>query len=147
MTEAVKTREYLALPIELCYFDRKRFDELEATHPTKILSYRRFDNGMLRVLFSTVAEKEEESREHLLWIQIVEIDGEEYVKYRCDCKYFEYRQFRPAKRAFKMQKIEGDSTIVVPSATYQAFKKLFKLDKHCFIALQKLFNKTVQIIV
>ncbi|MHA1366035.1 MAG: hypothetical protein ACTSP5_06430 [Candidatus Heimdallarchaeota archaeon] len=86
----VNKREYIALQLDLCYFDRVRFDRLDDELPTDIVSYRKYDNGQLRVLFSTKEQTKSgdfEERNHLLWIQLIEIDDVRYVKYRCDCKY------------------------------------------------------------
>ena len=145
----VNKREYLALPLDYCYFDRARFDKLRSDLPTDIVSYRKFDNGLHRILFSTKEitkdKVEEDERQHLLWIQIIEIKGTKYVKYRCDCKYFDYRQIRPAKREFQLQEIDNDLIAVVEPKAFSTHKKLFNLDKHAFIALQEMFNIQIQI--
>ncbi|MCK5045893.1 MAG: hypothetical protein KAS22_04890, partial [Candidatus Heimdallarchaeota archaeon] len=63
----------------------------------------------------------------------------------CDCKYFDYRQLRPAKRVFELQEISNSLCVVIPSKSYTELKKLFNIDKHAFLALQELFNHHVQI--
>lgn len=144
----LKKREFIALPLDLCFFDRKRFDKLRTDSPLEIISYRKYDNGLIRILFlSKTLEKgkETDEREHLLWIQIIDIDGKKHVMYRCDCKYFEYRQLRPAKRMFDLQEISNSLCVVIPSKSYTELKKLFNIDKHAFLALQELFNHHVQI--
>jgi len=141
-------REFIALPLDLCFFDRKRFDKLRTDTPLEIISYRKYDNGLIRTHFlSKTLEKGEETdeREHLLWIQIIDVDGKKHVMYRCDCKYFEYRQLRPAKRMFDLQEISNSLCVVIPSKSYTELKKLFNIDKHAFFALQELFNHHVQI--
>ena len=141
-------REFIALPLDLCFFDRKRFDKLRTDTPLEIISYRKYDNGLIRAHFlSKTLEKGEETdeREHLLWIQIIDIDGKKHVMYCCDCKYFEYRQLRPAKRMFDFQEISNSLCVVIPSKSYTELKKLFNIDKHAFLALQELFNHHVQI--
>ncbi len=141
-------REFIALPLDLCFFDRKRFDKLRTDTPLEIISYRKYDNGLIRTHFlSKTLEKGEETdeREHLLWIQIIDIAGKKHVMYRCDCKYFEYRQLRPAKRMFDLQEISNSLCVVIPSKSYTELKKLFNIDKHAFLALQELFNHHVQI--
>ncbi len=141
-------REFIALPLDLCFFDRKRFDKLRADSPLEIISYRKYDNGLIRIHFlsKTLEQgKETDEREHLLWIQIIDIDGKKHVMYRCDCKYFEYRQLRPAKRMFDLQEISNSLCVVIPSKSYTELKKLFNIDKHAFLALQELFNHHVQI--
>ncbi len=141
-------KEYLALPIDHCFFDRTRYDKLYSELPTDILSFRKFDNGLLRVHFTTKEQtkgKESESREHLLWIHIIEIEEKKYVKYCCDCKYFDYRQLRVAKRLFGLQEIENDLVAVVDSKSFAENKKLFNIDKHAFIALKELFKIAIQI--
>ncbi len=141
-------REFIALPLDLCFFDRKRFDKLRTDTPLEIISYRKYDNGLIRTHFlSKTLEKGEETdeREHLLWIQIIDIDGKKHVMYRCDCKYFEYRQLRPAKRMFDLQEISNSLCVVIPSKSYTELKKLFNIDKHAFLALQEMFNHHVQI--
>ena len=141
-------REYIALPLDLCYFDRKRFDKLRTDTPLEIVSYRKYDSGLIRTLFVTKTiekGKETDEREHLLWIQLIDIDGKKHVMYRCDCKYFEYRQLRPAKRMFDFQEISNSLCVVIPSKSYTELKKLFNIDKHAFLALQELFNHHVQI--
>jgi len=141
-------REYLALPLELCYFDRGRYDKMQNELPTNIVSYRKYPNGMIRVRFVT-KEQEEGSkpveRGHLLWIQLINIDGEKFVKYRCDCKYFDYRQLRPAKRAYGTREINDDLVIVVDPDSFVQQKMLFNIDKHAFLALGELFDHHVQI--
>jgi hypothetical protein len=141
-------REYLALPLDLCYFDRGRYDKMQDELPTDIVSYRKYPNGMLRARFVT-KEQEKGSkpveRNHLLWIQLIEIDDLKYVKYRCDCKYFDYRQFRPAKRTFGTREIDDDIVIVVDPDAFVQQKKLFNIDKHAFLALEELFDHHVQI--
>lgn len=144
----LKKREFIALPLDLCFFDRKRFDKLRTDSPLEIISYRKYDNGLIRIHFlSKTLEKgkETDEREHLLWIQIIDIDGKKHVMYRCDCKYFEYRQLRPAKRMFDFQEISNSLCVVIPSKSYTELKKLFNIDKHAFLALQELFNHHVQI--
>ena len=141
-------REFIALPLDLCFFDRKRFDKLRTDTPIEIISYRKYDNGLIRALFlSKTLEKgkETDEREHLLWIQTIDIDGKKHVMYRCDCKYFEYRQLRPAKRMFDLQEISNSLCVVIPSKSFTELKKLFNIDKHAFLALQELFNHHVQI--
>ena len=144
----VNKREFIALQLDLCYFDRVRFDRLDEELPTDVVSYRKYENGQLRVLFSTkeaTKSGEFEERNHLLWIQLIEIDGIQFVKYRCDCKYFEYRQLRPVKRLFDLEEIDGFLCAVVPSKSFVDQKKLFNIDKHAFLALQELFNFHVQL--
>ena len=144
----VNKREYIALQLDLCYFDRARFDRLDEELPTDIVSYRKYDNGQLRVLFSTKEQTKSgdfEERNHLLWIHLIEIDEVQYVKYRCDCKYFEYRLLRPAKRNFVLREFGGDLCALVKSETFVENKKLFNIDKHAFLALKELFNIHVQI--
>ncbi|MHA1211281.1 MAG: hypothetical protein ACTSSH_02360 [Candidatus Heimdallarchaeota archaeon] len=146
----VKKREYIALPVDLCYFDRARFDKIRSDMPTEIISYRKYDNGLLRIHFSTKtigkgSDAESEERQHLLWIQLLEIKGKQYVKYRCDCKYFDYRQLRIAKRLFGLEKIDNDLVAVVDPKAFFQHKKLFNIDKHAFIALQERFNIQIQI--
>ena len=141
-------REFIALPLDLCFFDRKRFDKLRTDTPLEIISYRKYDNGLIRIHFlSKTLEKgkETDEREHLLWIQIIDIDGKKHVMYCCDCKYFEYRQLRPAKRMFDLQEISNSLCVVIPSKSYIELKKLFNIDKHAFLALQEMFNHHVQI--
>ena len=141
-------REFIALPLDLCFFDRKRFDKLRTDTPLEIISYRKYDNGLIRIHFlSKTLEKgkETDEREHLLWIQIIDIDGKKHVMYCCDCKYFEYRQLRPAKRMFDLQEISNSLCVVIPSKSYTELKKLFNIDKHAFLALQEMFNHHVQI--
>ncbi len=141
-------REFIALPLDLCFFDRKRFDKLRTDTPLEIISYRKYDNGLIRTHFlSKTLEKGEETdeREHLLWIKTIDIDGKKHVMYRCDCKYFDYRQLRPAKRVFELQEISNSLCVVIPSKSYTELKKLFNIDKHAFLALQELFNHHVQI--
>jgi hypothetical protein len=115
--------------------------------PMKIISYRKFETGMLRVIFVTkdLEEEEIEERQHLLWIQLIEIEGRTYVKHRCDCKYFDYRLFRPARRLFGEQNIDGDIVVVVDPMTFVQQKKLFNIDKHAYLALKELFKYNVQI--
>ncbi|MCK5047460.1 MAG: hypothetical protein KAS22_12820, partial [Candidatus Heimdallarchaeota archaeon] len=63
-------REFIALPLDLCFFDRKRFDKLRTDTPLEIISYRKYDKGLIRTHFlSKTLEKGEETdeREHLLW--------------------------------------------------------------------------------
>ena len=144
----VNKREYIALQLDLCYFDRGRFDRLDDELPTDVVSYRKYDNGQLRVLFSTKEQTKSgdfEERNHLLWIQLIEIDDVRYVKYRCDCKYFDYRLLRPAKRKFGLQKLSGDLCVIVDPKSFVENKKLFNIDKHAFLALKELFNIHVQI--
>ena len=141
-------KEYLALPIDHCFFDRTRYDKLYSELPTEILSFRKFDKGLLRVHFTTKEHtkgKESESREHLLWIQLLELDGKKYVKYCCDCKYFDYRQLRVAKRLFGLQEIENSLVAVVDPKSFAENKKLFNIDKHAFIALKELLKIAIQI--
>jgi len=141
-------REFIALPLDLCFFDRKRFDKLRTDTPLEIISYRKYDNGLIRTHFLTkTLEKgiETDEREHLLWIQIIDIDGKKHVMYCCDCKYFEYRQLRPAKRMFDLEEISNSLCVVIPSKSYTELKKLFNIDKHAFLALRELFNHHVQI--
>ncbi|MHA1356233.1 MAG: hypothetical protein ACTSR1_13770 [Candidatus Heimdallarchaeota archaeon] len=45
----VNKREYIALQLDLCYFDRGRFDRLDDELPTDIISYRKYDNGICQV--------------------------------------------------------------------------------------------------
>lgn len=147
MSENLK-KEYLALPIDYCFFDRARYDRLYSELPTEILSFRRFDKGLLRVHFTTkeqIKGKESESREHLLWIQLIEIEGKKHVKYCCDCKYFDYRQLRVAKRLFGLQEIDTDLVAVVDPKIFADNKKLFNIDKHAFIALKELFKLAIPI--
>ena len=144
----VNKREFIALPIDYCYFDRKRYDKLHSDLPTEIISYRKYENGLMRVHFSTKSTekgKEPEERQHLLWIQLIEIDKAQYVKYRCDCKYFEYRQLRVAKRLFDLQEINNDLCAVVDPKSFDEQKRLFNIDKHAFLALHELFNIHIQI--
>ena len=144
----VNKREYIALQLDLCYFDRGRFDRLDDELPTDVVSYRKYDNGQLRVLFSTKEQTKSgdfEERNHLLWIQLIEIDDVRYVKYRCDCKYFDYRLLRPAKRNFGLKELGGDLCVIVDSKSFVENKKLFNIDKHAFLALKELFNIHVQI--
>ena len=144
----VKKKEYIALPLELCYFDRERYDKLNSDLPTEIISFRKYENGLMRILFSTkeiTKSKETTERQHLLWIQIIDIKGKEYVKYCCDCKYFEYRQLRPAKRLFDLQEINNDLVAIIDSKSYNDNQKLFNIDKHAFIALKERFKKQIQI--
>jgi hypothetical protein len=144
----VNKREYIALQLDHCYFDRGRFDRLDDELPTDIVSYRKYDNGQLRALFSTKEKTKSgdfEERNHLLWIHLIEIDGEQYVKYRCDCKYFDYRLLRPAKRKFGLKELNGDLCAIVDSKSFAENKKLFNIDKHAFLALKELFNIHVQI--
>lgn len=141
-------REYIALPLDFCFFDRKRFDKLRTDSPLEIVSYRKYDTGLIRTHFvsKTIEQgKETDEREHLLWIHLLDIDGKKHVMYRCDCKYFEYRQLRPAKRLFELQEIDNFLCAVVPSKSFAEQKKLFNIDKHAFLALQELFNHHVQI--
>jgi len=141
-------REFIALPLDLCFFDRKRFDKFRTDSPLEIISYRKFDNGLIRTHFlSKTLEKgkETDEREHLLWIQIIDIDGKKHVIYCCDCKYFEYRQLRPAKRLFDLQEINNLLCVIIPSKSFTELKKLYNIDKHAFLALQELFNHHVQI--
>ncbi|NPE08098.1 MAG: hypothetical protein GNW80_07445 [Asgard group archaeon] len=141
-------REFIALPLDLCFFDRKRFDKLRTDTPLEIISYRKYDNGLIRTNFITKTlekGKETDEREHLLWIQIIDIDGKKHVMYRCDCKYFEYRQLRPAKRMFDLEEISNSLCVVIPSKSYTELEKLFNIDKHAFLALEELFNHHVQI--
>ena len=144
----VNKREYIALQLDLCYFDRGRFDRLDDELPTDVVSYRKYDNGQLRVLFSTKEQTKSgdfEERNHLLWIQLIEIDDVRYVKYRCDCKYFDYRLLRPAKRKFGLKELDGDLCVIVDPKSFVENKKLFNIDKHAFLALKELFNIHVQI--
>ena len=144
----INKREYIALPLELCYFDRARYDKLNTGLPTEIISFRKYENGLMRILFTTKEiskSKETIERQHLLWIQLIEIKGKEYVKYCCDCKYFEYRQLRPAKRLFDFQEINNDLVFVIESKSYNDNQKLFNIDKHAFIALKERFKKQIQI--
>jgi len=144
----VNKREYIVVQLDHCYFDRTRFDRLDDELPTDVISYRKYDNGQLRVLFSTkepTKSGEFEERNHLLWIQLFELKGVQYVKYRCDCKYFDYRLLRPAKRKFGLKEIDGDLCAIVDSKSFVENKKLFNIDKHAFLALKELFNIHVQI--
>lgn len=144
----VNKREYIVLQLDHCFFDRARFDRLDDELPTDVVSYRKYDNGLLRVLFSTkepTKSGELEERNHLLWIQLIEIEGEQFVKYRCDCKYFEYRLLRPAKRKFVLREMSSDLCLVVDSKSFVENKKLYNIDKHAFLALKELFNIHVQI--
>jgi hypothetical protein len=141
-------REYIALPLDLCYFDRKRYDKLRTDTPLEIISYRKYDSGLVRSHFVTKTiekGKETDEREHLLWIKLLDIDGKHHVMYRCDCKYFEYRQLRPAKRLFDLEDIDGFLCAVIPSKSYADLEKLFNIDKHAFLALQELFDHHIQI--
>jgi hypothetical protein len=142
-------REYLALPLDLVYINRARYDKMEKDLQTKIVSYRKYPNGLFRVMFVTTEHEkgEVEERQHLLWIQIIQIDGRKYVKYRCDCKYFEYRQLRSAKRMFDIQEIDNDLVVVVDihSREFQEYEKLFNIDKHAFLALKEMFDFNVEI--
>lgn len=143
-------KEYLALPVDYCFFDRTRYDKLNSELPTDIVSFRKFDNGLLRVHFTTKQQakgKENESRQHLLWIQIIESGGKKYAKYCCDCKYFEFRQLRQAKRLFGLQEIDNDLVAVVDPNSFAENKKLFNIDKHAFIALKELFHIPVPLVV
>ncbi|HUU79642.1 MAG TPA: hypothetical protein VMX55_14955 [candidate division Zixibacteria bacterium] len=145
---AINKREYIALPLDLCYFDRARYDKLYADLPTEIVSYRKYENGLMRILFSTKEElkgKEISERQHLLWIQLLEIKGKQYVKYCCDCKYFEFRQLRIAKRLFDFQEIENDLVVIIDSKSYSNNKNLFNIDKHAFLALKERFKIQIQI--
>lgn len=144
----VNKREYLALQLDLCYFDRARFDRLDEELPTDIVSYRKYDNGLLRVLFSTKDPTKDgkfEERSHLLWIQLIEIEGVQYIKFRCDCKYFDYRLLRPAKRKFGLKEVNDDLCAIVDPKSFVENKKLFNIDKHAFLALKELFNIHIQI--
>ena len=141
-------REYIVLPLDLCFFDRNRFDKLQNDTPLEIISYRKYDKGLIRTHFvSKTIEKGEETeeREHLLWIKLLEIKGKKHVMYCCDCKYFEYRQLRPAKRLLELEEINGLLCAVVPAKSFEDLKKLFNIDKHAFLALQELFDYHVQI--
>ena len=144
----VNKREFIVLPIDYCYFDRNRYDKLQSDLPTEIISYRKYDNGLMRVHFSTKSiekGKEPEERQHLLWIQILVLNKKQHVKYRCDCKYFEFRQLRVAKRWFDFQEINNDLCLVVDPKSFDEQKKLFNIDKHAFLALHELFNIQIQI--
>ena len=141
-------REFIALPLDHCYLDRKRYDKLNADLPTEIVSFRKYDNGLTRVLFSTkeiLKGKEEEERNHLLWIQLIDIKNKQYVKYRCDCKYFEYRQLRPAKSFLESKELANDLVYILEPKLFAVNKKLFNIDKHAFIALTELFKINIQI--
>jgi hypothetical protein len=125
---------------------------METDLPTKIVSYRKYPNGLFRVMFVTKEQEknaELEERSHLIWIQIIKIGNRKYVKYCCDCKYFEYRQMRPAKRMFDIQEIDNDLVVVVDihSREFQEYEKLFNIDKHAFLALKEMFDYNVEISV
>ncbi|MBD3193115.1 MAG: hypothetical protein GF308_20945 [Candidatus Heimdallarchaeota archaeon] len=143
----LKKREYLLLPLDLCFFDRGRYDKMHSERLPKIISYRKFPNELFRVHFATKNIKGEDKQEthHLLWIQVVEIQETSYVKFSCDCKYFKYRQIRPAKGLFGVQKIDNDLCVVVKPESFAQNERLFNIDKHAFLALQRLFNIQVQI--
>jgi len=171
MTLETNKREYLALPLAFCYFDRTRYDRLKKELPTEIISFRKYDHGLLRVHFSTreVGERatagkvsmpssrktpareeprtEGEERFHLLWIQLVELEGTSYVKYRCDCKYFEFRQLRVARRLFDRREVAGELLVVVQPQAFEHTKGLFNLDKHAFLALHELLNVQIPVTV
>ncbi len=143
----VNKREYIALPLDICYFDRERYDMMRSELPTEIVSFRKYENGLMRIHFSTKEKTKEgvNERQHLLWIQIIELKNHKYVKYRCDCKYFDYRQLRIAKRLFGLQELDNDLVVVVDPKAFTQQKKLFNIDKHAFIALQEMFNIQIQI--
>ena len=140
-------REYIALPLDYCYFDRTRYEKLHQELPTEIVSFRKFDTGVIRVLFETkTLDKDKvDIRIHLLWIQLIAINKKEYVKYCCDCKYFDYRQLRPAKRLFELQLLNNDLLIIVDPKTFSVNRELFNLDKHAFLALKELFKIQIPI--
>jgi hypothetical protein len=137
--------------LDLCYFDRKRFDKLRTDLPTEIVSYRKYKNDLYRAHFSTKEltkdKNVEEERSHLLWIQLVNLESGRHVKYCCDCKYFDYRQRRPAKRMFGITEIAEDNCIVLHPKSFNLQKQLFNIDKHAFLALKELFGVHVQIVV
>jgi len=144
----VNKREYLTIPLDLCYFDRERYDKLQTDLPTEILSYRKYDKAFYRILFLTKATTKsgkETERQHLLWIGLMDIAGKQYVKYRCDCQYFEYKQLRPAKKTFGVKEVQNELLVIVDPKKYEENEKLFNIDKHAFIALQEMFNIHIQI--
>ncbi|MFW9923835.1 MAG: hypothetical protein ACFFDW_11170 [Candidatus Thorarchaeota archaeon] len=144
----VNKREFIALPIDYCYFDRIRYDKLQSELPTEIISYRKYENGPMRILFATKEiEKGKEiiERNHLLWIQLMEIDGKKFVKYCCDCKYFDYRQIRPAKRLVDLVELDSDLVAILNSKDFTKNKAIFNIDKHAFLALKELFKIAIQI--
>ncbi|NHJ86215.1 MAG: hypothetical protein FK734_12190 [Asgard group archaeon] len=143
----VNRREYLVLPIDYCYFDRERFDKLKDETDIDIVSYRKYENGVIRAHFITKEHTKDgiEERQHLLWIQLVSIENKQHVKYCCDCKYFEYRQIRPAKRLVELKELKGDLCAIIPQKAFAQQKQLFNIDKHAFLALKEFFNINIQI--
>lgn len=145
-------RKFVVIPLSLLYIDRKRYDALHSETQTKITSYREFPNGIYRVHFlskpigeNKAAASNEETRSHLLWIQLITLEGEKHVKYCCDCKYFLYRQLIPGRRAFGMQDLGKDLCCIFDPQQFHRHKKLYNIDKHCFIALRELFKEQVPI--
>ncbi|MHA1628628.1 MAG: hypothetical protein ACTSYG_11285 [Candidatus Heimdallarchaeota archaeon] len=170
MSTELPKQEYLALPLDFCYFDRTRYDKLKKVLPTEILSFRKLEGGFLRVHFTTREESASEARRprgpagesnkmsksdsggekertHLLWIRLLEFNGKKYVQYRCDCKYFDYRQLRVAKRLFDRQELEGEQVVVVPPQAFDQHRAIFNLDKHAFVALTELLQIQIPVTV